>query len=203
MRQLYHGLFIIWLVLVGSIVMSQAQTHTDMQHSSHMHGHAQETPGPLRITMEELHQHGGVPPGWQFSLPEGKAEAGRQAFIDLSCYQCHTISGEQLPPVAASQRSPGPDLTGMGAHHPAAYFAEAILQPNKIILIGPGYTDADGLSIMPDNYADLLTVRQLLDLVAYLRSLQTPMTMSPHDAGRHMHHAPAAQPQGGMQTPHR
>ena len=35
---------------------------------------------------------------------------------------------------------------------------------------GPGYTRADGRSIMP-SYARRLTVAELLDLVAYLQTL--------------------------------
>jgi hypothetical protein len=39
-----------------------------------------------------------------------------------------------------------------------------------MILDGPGYTDSRGLSIMPD-YRNKLTVGDLIDLVAYLKSL--------------------------------
>src|SRR5262245_58568327 len=100
--------------------------------------------GFTQITMEALHRHGGVPPGWQFTLPEGEAAAGRRTFIDMRCYTCHTITGEQLPSVTPAERSPGPDLAGMGAQHPAAYFAESILNPNAVVVLGPGYTTADG-----------------------------------------------------------
>ena len=62
----------------------------------------------------------------------------------------------------------------MGAHHPAAYFAEAIIHPNRVILIGEGYTGPDGLSTMP-NYNEELTVAELIDLVTYLKSLQGDM----------------------------
>jgi uncharacterized protein involved in high-affinity Fe2+ transport len=76
----------------------------------------------------------------------------------------------------------------MGDHHPVEYFAESILNPNAIIITGPGYTDADGLSIMPD-YRDSLTVAELIDLVAYLKSLQGEHATSgaaPHDG--HVEH---------------
>ena len=58
----------------------------------------------------------------------------------------------------------------MGSHHPPEYFAESILNPNRVIILGPGYTGADGLSKMP-SYADTMTLKQLTDLVAYLKSL--------------------------------
>jgi hypothetical protein len=42
----------------------------------------------------------------------------------------------------------GPELTGMGGHHPAEYFAESLLTPNAVIVKGPGYAGPDGRSIM-------------------------------------------------------
>jgi uncharacterized protein involved in high-affinity Fe2+ transport len=58
----------------------------------------------------------------------------------------------------------------MGGHHPAEYFAESILNPNAVIVDGPGHTGPDGRTIMPD-YRDSLTLAETVDLVAYLRSL--------------------------------
>ena len=58
----------------------------------------------------------------------------------------------------------------MGEHHPAGYLAESILNPNAVIVKGPGYIGPDGRSTMPD-YRDALSVADLIDLVAYLRSL--------------------------------
>ena len=48
----------------------------------------------------------------------------------------------------------------MGSHHPAEYFAESILNPNRVIVQGAGYTGEDGLSKMP-SYAVLETRRLL------------------------------------------
>jgi uncharacterized protein involved in high-affinity Fe2+ transport len=75
----------------------------------------------------------------------------------------------------------------MGSHHPAEYVAESIVNPNAVIVTGPGYTGADGLSIMPD-YRHSLTVAELMDLVAYLTSLQGEhghaADMAPHGDDR-------------------
>lgn len=60
----------------------------------------------------------------------------------------------------------------MGQNHPAEYLAESILNPNRVLIEGPGFTGPDGLSKMPE-YADTMTLRQLIDLVAYLKSLTT------------------------------
>jgi mono/diheme cytochrome c family protein len=91
----------------------------------------------------------------------------------FECFQCHEVQGEGFPAVTREPGSTGPDLTGLGDHHPAEYFAESIVHPNAVILTEPGYTGADGLSIMPD-FTDSMTVAELIDAVAFLRSLLDP-----------------------------
>jgi mono/diheme cytochrome c family protein len=117
--------------------------------------------------MMELHRTGGVPPMWRFTVPPGDAVAGRQAFFDLGCQSCHRVESE---PSTARDEQRGPDLTGMGSHHPAEYFAESILAPDAVLVDGPGWIGPDGRSIMP-SYPDV-TLRQLADLVAYLKALR-------------------------------
>src|SRR4030095_14285254 len=77
--------------------------------------------------------------------------------------------GEKFPQPGGDAKNVGPELTAMGSHHPGEYFAELILSPNAVIRVGPGYAGPDGTSIMP-SYADSLSVTQLVDLVAFLRS---------------------------------
>lgn len=125
-------------------------------------------PKPIRITMEELHKAGGVPPGWKFALPAGDPAKGRQVFVDLECFSCHKVKGEAFPP--GKTGDVGPDLTGMGGRHPTDYLLESLVNPNAVIVEGPGFTGPDGLSKMPD-YRDSMTVAQLIDLVTYLGSL--------------------------------
>jgi len=137
---------------------------------------------PPRITMEQLHAAGGVPPGWHFTPPAGDAVAGRQAFIDFGCPSCHTVQEELFPQKAGAATGSGPDLSGMGSHHPAEYFAESILNPNAVIVDGPGYVGPDGRSVMPA-YPEM-TTRQLADLVAYLQGLT-----GNGGAHTHAHHA--------------
>jgi len=136
---------------------------------------------PVRITMEALHQAGGVPQGWRFRPPRGDALAGRQAFVDFGCYTCHAVQGEEFPDTPKDRSQVGPDLTGMGSHHPAEYFAEAILNPNAVLVEGPGYIGDDGRSIMPE-YPDMM-LSELADLVAYVQSLG-----SGGDHNAHLHH---------------
>jgi Cytochrome c len=155
---------------VVALVAGGAQADKD-NHSSPRGTPAQQHPkAPVRITMEELHKHGGVPPGWRLTVPSGDPTAGRDVFAKLECYKCHVIKGEQFPHATKSPKDAGPDLTGMGRHHPAEYFFESILNPNSVIVTGPGHTGPDGLSIMPD-YRESLTVSDLINLVAYMGSL--------------------------------
>ena len=139
---------------------------TPARHADHAQHEVALEPGPFRVTMEELHESGGVPPGWIFVPPAGDAAHGRQVFIRLGCYVCHRVKGEKLP----ASSGLGPDLTGVGRHHPSGYILESILNPNAVIVQGPGYTGPDGKSIMPDVFGQL-SVGDLVDLVAYLKSL--------------------------------
>jgi mono/diheme cytochrome c family protein len=141
-------------------------------------------PAPIRTTMEALHATGGIPKGWKFLMPPGDPARGREAFVALECFACHAVKGEDFPKTAKRASEPGPDLTGMGAHHPPEYFAESIINPNRVIIQAAGYTGQDGLSKMPD-YSDSLTVHQLIDLVAYLTSLKTGM-MHEHSGDKSM-----------------
>jgi uncharacterized protein involved in high-affinity Fe2+ transport len=167
------GIILITLALsIGVVLAGGGLAHAGK--GGHAHGPETQaqtrSPGPVRISMEELHQHGGVPLGWRFTVPAGDPTAGRAAFTKLECYQCHAIQGEQFPQTSKDPSTSGPDLTGMGGHHPAEYFAESILNPNAVIVMGPGYADAHGLSIMPD-YRESMTVAELINMVAYLKSL--------------------------------
>jgi mono/diheme cytochrome c family protein len=136
-------------------------------------------PPPIRTTMEALHASGGVPKGWKFLIPPGDPAKGRDVFVTMECFACHEVKGEDFPKASKRAHEPGPDLTGMGSHHPSEYFAESIVNPNRVIVQGQGYTGQDGMSKMPD-YSDAMTVHQLVDVVAYLKSLKGSMT---HDAG--------------------
>jgi mono/diheme cytochrome c family protein len=158
---------------IGAAVFTALAATGAAQHS---HGDAAKPsppppPGSRRITMDDLHRSGGVPRGWKFTLPIGDATRGKQVFADLECFTCHQIDGAGFPPPGADGKV-GPPLTGAGRQHPAEYFAEAILSPNSILVDGPGFIGPDGRSIMPE-FADSLSVTQLLDLVAFLKSQVT------------------------------
>lgn len=170
---------------VAFVAVSALATIAAAQHSGHG---AAPSPPPATtpkasapISMEELHRQGGVPRGWKFTLPAGDAKAGREVFGKLGCYKCHEVKPD-FPRGERSSGDVGPELTGMGTHHPAEYFAQSIVDPNAVILAGPGFVGPDGRSVMPD-YRDTLTFTELVDLVAYLKSL---------GGGAHAHHQAAS-----------
>jgi len=118
--------------------------------------------------MDALHRAGGVPPGWRLTPPAGDVATGRRLFVDFGCASCHAVKGEAFA-AKAGEQGVGPDLTGMGSHHPAEYFVESILNPDAVLVDGPGYSGPDGRSVMPA-YPEM-TLLELADLVAYLQSL--------------------------------
>ena len=122
-----------------------------------------------------------MPEGWTFTLPPGNLQRGREIFIMYECYKCHAVQGEQFPGDPADIGGVGPDLAGMGPLHPPEYFAESIINPNAVLTEGPAYVGEDGRSKMPGNN-EVLTLEQLIDLVAYLKSLVGQATM-PHGPG--------------------
>lgn len=112
----------------------------------------------------------GDPRGWRFKLPSGgDAARGRAAFEKFECYKCHEVKGEKFG--APSPRDAiGPELSSMGGHHSAGFVAESIVNPGAYIDKGLGYAGPDGTSKMP-SFNDSMTIQELVDVVAYLKSL--------------------------------
>ena len=157
------------IVLAGALTLATAAVlPAEGQHA----GHTATPPAAgrsVRISEEALHAGGGVPPGWRFTVPPGDPAAGRQVFVQFQCHTCHAVKGEQFPLAPGEAATAGPDLSGMGAHHPAEYFAESIVNPSAVVVDRPGYAGADGRSIMP--VRPDMTLGQWVDVVAYVKSL--------------------------------
>ena len=108
-------------------------------------------------------------------LPKGDTGAGRQAFLDLKCAVCHRVVGETTLPAPVSGTQ-GPDLDHTLGRRPASDVAAAIIVPSHSMSLKTSddvKARLDGtLSPMPD-VSRTVTVRQLADLLVYLRSLET------------------------------
>jgi mono/diheme cytochrome c family protein len=115
-----------------------------------------------------------VPPGWRFTVPAGDATAGKQAFEKMQCYSCHTVRGQRFGDPSQNPGGIGPDLTASHGQLPAEYLAESIVSSSRVLAHGQfraAYRAPDGRSRMGD-YSEIMSVRELIDLVAVLRSLQ-------------------------------
>ena len=124
---------------------------------------------------------GGVHSPVGFRLPDnGDTERGQRAFTQLNCYECHTVDGVELP-----EPRPGlPTVVALGGPvreiRTDGYLVASIINPSHRFARYPREKVAvEGESRMPD-YADKMTVRQLVDIVAFLQDryrLLPPPTM--------------------------
>lgn len=104
-------------------------------------------------------------------IPAGDPQAGRQAFIDLKCIACHEVDGDEALPKPFSA-NPGPTLGLFPSFQTPGELADAIIFPSHSI--GQN-TYPEGKSREPSPMGDFtqsMTVRQLIDLLAYIRSFQ-------------------------------
>lgn len=109
-----------------------------------------------------------------FRLPEGDKERGREAFIRLSCHQCHDVQGANLPEPAEQSgvRYPlGGEVVKVKSY---GELVTAIIQPQHVV--SPDYlatieeSAREGfISPMPE-YNETMTVRQMTDLVVFLHA---------------------------------
>ena len=105
-----------------------------------------------------------------FRLPDGDAVAGEQSFLALGCHGCHSIKDAELPaPLVA-----GPvqvELGGMVSRVKTyGELVTSVINPSHRIAPGGGdRATGEGESVMRV-YNEVMTVQQLVDLVAYLQS---------------------------------
>jgi len=95
----------------------------------------------------------GVPDAAPPKVPGGP---GAQVFANKGCGGCHTLAE------AETGGSVGPDLDEVLTGESAAMIHEDIVAPNKVI--APGYPP----NVMPLNFEETLTPKELDDLVQYL-----------------------------------
>lgn len=105
-----------------------------------------------------------------FSLPKGDIDIGKQVFIKHNCSACHSIEGINTEGIEK-------DIDNrilLGGKSPVittyAKLVTSIINPSHRIYKSyePYTTDEDGLSVMR-NYNDIMTVSELIDVVAYLQ----------------------------------
>jgi mono/diheme cytochrome c family protein len=105
-----------------------------------------------------------------FSLPEGDTGRGREAFLYMHCYECHTVEDESFPQVPGAE-PPFVELGGpVSKVKTYGELVTAIINPSH--KLAQGYpTDLvsnDGRSRMPV-YNGYMTVQELIDIVMFLQ----------------------------------
>ena len=108
-------------------------------------------------------------------LPKGDVKAGRQAFQDLKCHACHRVSAEPTlaAPIAELR---GPDLNALLQLQETSDIAAAIIAPSHSLSIRTSEAVKAQLSKLGGSpmgdFSRAMTVRQLADLLAYLRTVR-------------------------------
>lgn len=131
--------------------------------------------GVVRADQQQTKPH--LPKGWTFTLPAGDAEAGKAAFRKMECYNCHTVPGGEFPE-ARTSGGVGPDLVPAYSKLPREFLAEAIINPHRYMSgTLEHYRGLEKVSSEMRDYSSVMSVRELLDIVEFLKQLD-------HTAGK-------------------
>lgn len=106
-------------------------------------------------------------PAKMFFLPRGNPDAGKKAFKDLQCMTCHNVAGAAE---FSSGSGLGPELGPKQADYTAGWIANSIVSPSHTIALEAEDKGDEAPSLMGD-FTEKMTVRQMIDLTAYIKSL--------------------------------
>jgi hypothetical protein len=121
-----------------------------------------------------------LPKGWTFTMPAGDPEAGKAAFEKMECYSCHKVPSADFPKVRSSG-GVGPELDAAYSKLPAAFLAESIINSHQYISgTIEKYRGLDKVSSKMGDYGSIMTVRDLIDLVAFLKHPGPPSARTEH-----------------------
>lgn len=99
----------------------------------------------------------------------GEADAGRVSFEAMACSACH--DNEAISTLTEMLWQSAEDiirrLPQFSGYTVEMYLVESIIHPSAYVV--PGYAN-----LMPDSYRENLTLQQLADLIAYMRSFAQP-----------------------------
>jgi sulfur-oxidizing protein SoxX len=111
--------------------------------------------------------------GAALRLPDGDVERGKAAFLELKCNTCHTVAGTDIPSPSKDYAYVRVVVLGGEVRQVKTYGALVTSIINPSHSLAPGYPKElitkDNQSAMA-NFNDTMTVRQLIDLVAFLQS---------------------------------
>lgn len=108
-------------------------------------------------------------PGHGFALPEGDIELGKATYTRLACNACHSVSGIAWQGENDDLRIPlGGEVSRQKSY---GELVTSVINPSHKIawIYKENASTEDGLSKMK-NYNEVMTVQELIDLVAFLQS---------------------------------
>ena len=106
-------------------------------------------------------------------LPDGDVQRGKAAFLELKCNTCHTVAGTEIPSPSQDYAYVRVVVLGGEVRQVKTYGALVTSIINPSHSLAPGYPKeliAKGNESAMTNFNDTMTVRQLIDLVAFLQS---------------------------------
>lgn len=119
-----------------------------------------------------------------FRLPEGDSDQGLAVLQKMKCHACHRVEGHDLPAPVADPPVPI-SLGGKVAYAPTdGELVTSIIHPSHKISSRYAHDmlKSGDLSRMGD-YSQILTVRELIDLVAFLHTLYEPSSSAMRERG--------------------
>lgn len=114
------------------------------------------------------------PEDLRLNWPEGDPEAGQVAFVRTGCASCHLVEGIEGMPAPKIQ-PPVPIVFGRRApsHYTREYLFQSIINPSLHIAEShKGAQVALGEGSRMGDFTRALTVRELIDVVAFLQYAQ-------------------------------
>lgn len=116
-----------------------------------------------------------------FLIPKGDVKQGQRAFMDLECFRCHTV-GKRFANQPTFETD-GPAFGHEQARYMPGWIMSSIVSPSHYVkldhYVPPSRTIVEG-SMSPAesqkspmyDFTETMTVKQLIDLVAYIQSLE-------------------------------
>ena len=108
-----------------------------------------------------------------FTLPDGNAEYGEQYFVEFRCIDCHTIAGKEDLWDASDGIEPIMEVPLGGTTTKIATYGQLLTS-----IINPSHKVSDEYRVTPQieggqsmmrNYNTIMTVDELIDIVAFVQ----------------------------------
>jgi L-cysteine S-thiosulfotransferase len=107
-----------------------------------------------------------------FRLPDGDPQRGRAVFIALKCSGCHQVKDVELPAIPVEMSRPVVLGGEVIYERTDGELVTSIINPSHQLAFGypADAVTTDGRHSRMKDYSDTMTVRQLVDLVAFLHT---------------------------------